>query len=95
VYPREIEEVLYEHAAVFEVAVIGMAHPELGEEVVAAVRLKDGAVITAAELRDFVRDRVAAYKYPRHIWFVAELPKGPTGKLLKREIRIPEVMPVK
>ena len=90
VYPREIEEVVYEHHAVLEAAVIGVPHDTLGEEVGAAIALKPGATVTAAELRDFVKRRVAAYKYPRHIWFVDSLPKGPTGKILKREIEIPE-----
>jgi long-chain acyl-CoA synthetase len=86
VYPREIEEVLYEHPAVAEAAVIGVPHPDLGEEVAAAVTLKPGATITAEELRDQVKSQVAAYKYPRHVWFVDALPKGPTGKIVKREI---------
>ncbi len=89
VYPREIEEVLYEHPAVAEVAVIGVAHPELGEEVSAAVVLKRGCGASADELRAFIKASVAAYKYPRHIWFVDRLPKGPTGKILKREITAP------
>jgi long-chain acyl-CoA synthetase len=90
VYPREIEEVLYEHPAVREGAVVGVAHAELGEEVAACVALKPGAQATAEELRDYVKERVAAYKYPRHVWIVEELPKGPTGKILKREIEVPE-----
>jgi long-chain acyl-CoA synthetase len=90
VYPREIEEVLYEHPAVREGAVVGVAHAELGEEVAACVALKPGAEVTAEQLRDYVKERVAAYKYPRHVWFVEELPKGPTGKILKREIDVPE-----
>ncbi len=89
VYPREIEEVLYEHPDVREAAVIGVPHDELGEEVGAAVALKDGARATPGELRDFVKERVAAYKYPRVVWLVDELPKGPTGKILKREITPP------
>jgi long-chain acyl-CoA synthetase len=89
VYPREIEEVLYEHPAVREVAVLGVPHDELGEEIGAAVALKDGQDVGADELQAFVKDQVAAYKYPRTIWFVDELPKGPTGKILKREIEIP------
>jgi long-chain acyl-CoA synthetase len=89
VYPREIEEALYEHPAVHEAAVVGIAHPELGEEVAAAVVVKPGAETTEDELRQYVKDRVAAYKYPRHVWFVEELPKGPTGKILKREIETP------
>ncbi len=89
VYPREIEEVLYEHPAVREAAVVAVPDAELGEEVGAAVALRAGAEADAHELRDFVRDRVAAYKYPRRVWFVDDLPKGPTGKILKREIDIP------
>jgi long-chain acyl-CoA synthetase len=89
VYPREIEEVLYEHPAVREAAVVGVPHDELGEEIGAAVALKDGAEVDADELQAFVKEQVAAYKYPRRIWFVDELPKGPTGKILKREIEVP------
>jgi long-chain acyl-CoA synthetase len=90
VYPREIEEVLYEHPAVREAAVVAVPHDELGEEVGAAVALKPGEDVDADTLRDFVKDHVAAYKYPRRIWFVEELPKGPTGKILKREITVPD-----
>jgi len=89
IYPREIEEVLYEHPAVHECAVIGIPHPELGEEVGAAVSLRAGADATAKELREFVKRQVAAYKYPRHVWLVEDLPKGGTGKILKREIDVP------
>jgi long-chain acyl-CoA synthetase len=90
VYPREIEEVLYEHPAVREAAVIGVKDDKLGEEVGAAVALKDGEEASAQELRDFVKEQVAAYKYPRRVWFVDDLPKGPTGKILKREIEPPD-----
>jgi long-chain acyl-CoA synthetase len=89
VYPREIEEALYEHPAVREAAVVGVPHDELGEEIGAAVAVKDDEDVSAEELQAFVKDQVAAYKYPRHIWFVDELPKGPTGKILKREIEVP------
>ena len=89
VYPREIEEVLYEHPGVREAAVIGIPHDEFGEEVGAAVSLKEGASVTAEEIRDYVKEQVAAYKYPRKIWIVDELPKGPTGKILKRELKVP------
>ena len=89
VYPREIEEVLYEHPAVAEAAVVGIAHDSLGEEIGAAVVLKDGATAEADELRDFAKTRVAAYKYPRQVWILDALPKGPTGKVLRREISIP------
>jgi len=89
VYPREIEEVLYEHPAVLEAAVVSTPHPTHGEEVVAAVALRPDATATPAELRDWVKARVAAYKYPRHVWLVDALPKGATGKVLKREIQVP------
>jgi long-chain acyl-CoA synthetase len=89
VYPREIEEVLHEHPAVAEVAVIGIPDADLGEEVGAAVALKPGASATPEELRSWVRDRVAAYKYPRHVWLVDALPTGPTGKILRREVKPP------
>jgi len=93
IYPREVEEVLYEHPAVREAAVVGVPHPEWGEEVGAAVALKAGAQVTAEQLRDHVKEQVASYKYPREIWFVDELPKGPTGKILKREIALPAEVP--
>ncbi|MEZ5094457.1 hypothetical protein [Nocardioides sp.] len=89
VYPREIEEVLYEHPAVASAAVVGVPHPTHGEEIAAAVVLKPGTEATEAELREWVRDRVAAYKYPRIIWLTDALPMGATGKILKREITIP------
>jgi long-chain acyl-CoA synthetase len=89
VYPKEIEEVLYEHPAVRECAVVAVPHPQLGEEVGAAVVLKPGSAVTPGELRDFVRERVAAYKYPRLVWFAPGLPQGAQGKILKREIEIP------
>ena len=89
VYPREIEEVLYEHPAVSEAAVIGIPDDSKGEEVGAAVVLKEGEDVDADELRAHVKERVAGYKYPRKIWFPDELPKGPTGKILKREIEPP------
>jgi long-chain acyl-CoA synthetase len=89
VYPREIEEVLHEHPAVAEVAVIGIPHETLGEEVGAAIALQPGQEVTAEQLQAWVKERVAAYKYPRHIWFIEALPKGPTGKIQKRDIGIP------
>ncbi len=90
VYPREIEEVLYEHPAVQEAAVVAVPDEALGEEVGAAVVLCKDATASADDLKAYVKDQVAAYKYPRRIWFVDELPKGPTGKILKREIAVPE-----
>ncbi|CAA9291112.1 MAG: Long-chain-fatty-acid--CoA ligase [uncultured Friedmanniella sp.] len=86
VYPREVEEVLYTHPAVAEAAVFGIPDPTHGEEVAALVTLKEGADATPDQLRDFVADKIAAYKYPRVIR-LGPLPKGPTGKILKREIR--------
>jgi long-chain acyl-CoA synthetase len=90
VYPREVEEALYEHDAVAEVAVVGVPHDELGEEVGAAVALKEGQTVSESELQDFAKERLAAYKYPRLVWLVEELPKGPTGKILRREVSAPE-----
>ncbi len=95
VYPREIEEVLYTHPRVLEVAVVGVPDDSLGEEVGAAVVLKNGEQATPDELRDYAKSKLAAYKYPRAVWFLAELPKGATGKILKREIRVPDVAPAK
>jgi long-chain acyl-CoA synthetase len=92
VYPREIEEVLYEHPAVQEAAVVGVPDEKMGEEVGAAVVLKQGAELSDDELRRYLKAELAAYKYPRKIWFLDELPKGPTGKILKREIHVPEAL---
>jgi long-chain acyl-CoA synthetase len=89
VYPREVEEVLYEHPAVREAAVIGLPHGTHGEEVGAAVSLKPGADLSVDELRAYVKERVAPYKYPRVVWFLDDLPKGATGKILKRAIEKP------
>ena len=89
VYPREVEEVLFAHPAVQEAAVVSVPHSELGEEVGAAIALKAGEDASAQDIQDYCKQQVAAYKYPRHIWFVDELPKGPTGKILKREIELP------
>jgi long-chain acyl-CoA synthetase len=91
VYPREVEEVIYEHPAVREAAVVGVPHDDLGEEVGAAVALKeDASPCSEDDIREHCKEQVAAYKYPRKVWFVDELPKGPTGKILKREIEPPD-----
>jgi len=90
VYPREVEEALYEHEAVAEVAVIGMHDDNMGEEIGAAVALKSGKTVSEDDLRAFAKERLAAYKYPRAVWIVDELPKGPTGKILRREVSAPE-----
>jgi long-chain acyl-CoA synthetase len=83
VYPREIEEVLYAHPAILEAAVIGKPDERLGEEVVAVVALRPGHDASAKDIIAYTRERLAAYKYPREIRFMAELPKGPSGKILK------------
>jgi long-chain acyl-CoA synthetase len=87
VYPREIEEVLYGHPAIGEAAVIGVPHDSHGEEVKAIVALKPGTTATPEEIIAYAKERLAAYKYPRIVEIVAALPKGPTGKILKRELR--------
>jgi long-chain acyl-CoA synthetase len=95
VYPREIEEVLYEHDGIQEAAVVGVPHDELGEEVGAAIVLAEGSELDADAVREYVKAEVAAYKYPRTVWFLDELPKGPTGKILKREIEVPSEVEAK
>ena len=87
VYPREIEEVLYGHPAVAEAAVLGIPHPSHGEEVKAVLATKPGHTVTAEEIVAYCKERLAAYKYPRVVEFMDALPKGPTGKILKRALR--------
>ena len=87
VYPREIEEVLYSHPDIVEAAVIGQPDERLGEDVVAVVVRRDGSDLSADEVIAYCRERLAAYKYPREIRFVDELPKGPSGKILKSALR--------
>jgi long-chain acyl-CoA synthetase len=86
VYPREIEEVLYGHEAIIEVAVIGIPDPEKGEEIKAVIALAPGVKLSAEEVTAYCKERLAAYKYPRVIEFRDSLPKGSTGKILKREL---------
>lgn len=87
VYPREVENTLLEHPAVVEAAVVGMADDVRGEVPVGFVILGEGAEATAEELREFCRGRLAGYKTPRQIRIVPDLPRSPTGKTLKRELR--------
>ena len=87
VYPREVEEVLYEHPAVVEAAVIGVPHETHGEEVKAVVALGADKKANETEIIAFCKERLAAYKYPRSVEFMDELPKGPTGKILKKDLR--------
>ena len=79
--PREIDEVLMDHPAIAQALAFAMPHDKLGEEVAAAVVLREGESATERELRDFVAGRLADFKVPRRIVVLAEIPKGPTGKL--------------
>jgi acyl-CoA synthetase (AMP-forming)/AMP-acid ligase II len=79
--PREIDEVLMDHPAVAQVVTFAMPHEKLGEDVAAAVVLREGRQASEPELRDFVAGRLADFKVPRKILFLAEIPKGATGKL--------------
>jgi len=87
VWPREVEDVLYGHAAVREAAVVGVPDEYRGETVHAFVSLQPGATVTENELIAFCRSQMAAYKYPRAVFFVDELPKTASGKILRRELR--------
>jgi len=87
VYPREVEEILYEHPAVVEAAVLGAPDPTWGEKVVAVVCARAGESVSGAELVAFCRERIASYKKPRHVVFIDVLPRNASGKVLKRELR--------
>jgi long-chain acyl-CoA synthetase len=87
VWPREVEDVLYEHPAVREAAVVGAPDEYRGETVVAFVSLSPGARATPEELIAIARARMAAYKYPRRVEIREELPKTVSGKILRRELR--------
>lgn len=86
IYPREIDEVLYSHPAVAAAAAIGVPDKLYGEEVSAFIVLKEGTVASELEIIDYCRARLADYKCPKSVRFVLDIPKGPTGKLLKREL---------
>ena len=83
VFPQEIEAVLLSHPAVAEAAVVGVPDVDLGEEVAAFVSLKRTVKVASEDLLDYCRDHLARYKYPRRVYILADLPKGPTGKILK------------
>jgi len=87
VYPREVEEVLYERPEVVECAVIGLPDPEYGERVTAYLTLKPGASVDQAELKTYCKERLAPFKVPKEFRAVESLPTTPTGKILKRELR--------
>jgi steroid-24-oyl-CoA synthetase len=88
IYCVEVENALYEHPGVIDAAVVGIPHRSLGEEPAAVVVLKDGAIVSEAELRAFVAERLAAFKVPVKIVFAPDaLPRNPTGKLMKRDLK--------
>jgi long-chain acyl-CoA synthetase len=86
IYPREIDEVLYQHPSVATAAAVGVPDDLYGEEVAAVIVLKEGATSSEPELIEFCKARLADYKCPKKVHFVHDIPKGPTGKLLKREL---------
>src|SRR5699024_3251536 len=87
IYPREVEEVLYEHPYILEAAVFGVKHPYRGETVKASIVFKEGKSLTEEELEKYTRKNLAAYKIPRIYEFRDELPKSIIGKILKRELK--------
>jgi len=87
IYPREVEEVLFEHPQIKEAAVVGVPDAYRGETVKAFVVLQDGSAASAEEIISFCRERLAAYKVPRQIAFRDSLPKSGVGKYLRRELR--------
>ncbi|HEX6537705.1 MAG TPA: long-chain fatty acid--CoA ligase [Candidatus Dormibacteraeota bacterium] len=87
IYPAEVEDVLFQHPAVQDVAVIGVQHPRWGESVRAVIVVKDGETVTEQEIVDFTEGRLARYKQPRSVVFADWLPRNPTGKVVKFELR--------
>jgi long-chain acyl-CoA synthetase len=88
IYPREIDEVLYQHPSVKDAVTLGVPDKLYGEEVKSFVVLREGAQATANELIEFCRELLAAFKCPKSIEILDEIPKGPTGKLLKKDLRL-------
>ena len=89
IYPVEVENAIAHHEAVADVAVIGVPDDKFGEALLAFVVLKPGAGLELQELIDFCRDRIAGYKIPRKLEVIAEMPRNPSGKILKKELRKP------
>jgi fatty-acyl-CoA synthase len=87
VFPGEVEELLMAHPAVADVAVIGVDDREFGQRLKAFVVRRDGQEVSSEDLRQFVKENLARYKVPREVVFLDELPRNPTGKILKRELR--------
>ena len=87
VYPIEVEQVLYRHPAVREVAVVGVRHPRWGETPVAVVALERDAAVSAEDLIDYARERLAHFKCPTRVHVVPDLPRNATGKVVKTELR--------
>jgi fatty-acyl-CoA synthase len=89
IYPAEVENVICDHEAVVEAAVIGVPDPRWGEAVKAIVVLRKGCTVSQADLSQFIRERLAGFKVPKSIEFVEQLPRNPSGKILRRELRLP------
>jgi acyl-CoA synthetase (AMP-forming)/AMP-acid ligase II len=89
IYPAEVENAVFGHPAVADVAVIGVPDEKWGETVKAVVVLKPGTQVSAQELIEYARSRIAGYKIPRSVDFIAALPRNPSGKILRRELREP------
>jgi long-chain acyl-CoA synthetase len=87
VYPTEVEDILYSHQAVMEVAVLGVPDPKRGEAVLAVVKLKPGQTVEAEDLIKFCKDNLAPYKIPGNILFVADFPRSAAGKIMKKELK--------
>lgn len=89
IYPAEVENVICDHEAVVEAAVIGVPDPRWGEAVKAIIVLRRGSTVSQADLIQFIRQRIAGFKVPKSIEFVEQLPRNPSGKILRRELRLP------
>jgi acyl-CoA synthetase (AMP-forming)/AMP-acid ligase II len=94
VYPAEVEDVLYRHPGIKDVAVIGVQHPRWGETVRAIVVPKDGASLTEQDVIEFSQDKLAGYKQPRSVVFIDVLPRNPAGKVLKFDLRETHGQPI-
>jgi fatty-acyl-CoA synthase len=87
IYPAEIENALSEHTGLLEATIIGVPDPQWGETVCALVVPKDGVSLTDGDIVSFLQERLASYKKPRHVVFMDSLPRNPSGKVMKRELR--------